>query len=260
MSQNKIKYSIIIPTYNEDKIIERLLVDLEQQIRDSKLNVETIIVDGASEDRTIEKCTNFDVRVIHTEKGRGKQLSIGAENARGERLIFIHADSKLTENTISFIDKNFNKNRKIATFRMKFDCDSLLYKYCSFFTRFDSIFSTFGDQGVIVEKNFYNKVGGFKNLLLMEDIDFFRRARKFTKIKKFNKYIISSSRKFERDGIVKTQIKNFILIIRYLLGTNTEILYNNYYHLNYEQEKSDNHFRKISGIRKSQNEVSLNNK
>ena len=259
MKESKINYSIIIPTYNETDYIERLLVDLKQQKRDTKLGIEIIIVDGDSNDETIEKCKNFDVKIIHSTKSRGEQLRLGAENAIGERLIFLHADSILPPNVITFIEKNFD-NKWISTFRMKFDQDKLLYKYYSFFTRFDSIFSTFGDQGIIIDKKFYNKIGGFRNLPLMEDVEFFRRVRKSTKIKKFNNYITSSSRKLEKEGITKTQVRSFVLIIGYLLGVNTERLHKFYYHHNYEKEKSSNNFRKISGIGKRKNQISLNNK
>jgi len=260
MSLNKIKYSIIIPTFNEEEIIKRLMIDLDEQVKGLEFDVEIIIVDGSSTDGTVDICSKYNVKILCSLRGRGEQLVKGAEIAKGEYLFFLHADSILPVKVLTYINKEFDKNTEVATFRMKFDRDNLLYKLYSFFTRFDSIFSTFGDQGVIIRKSFYDKLGGFRNLSIMEDVEFLRKAREVTKNKKLNNYIITSSRKFENEGIIKTQIKSFILIIRYLLGTNTQSLYNLYYNREHEQNKSSNHFRKISGAGQSQNKIGLNNK
>jgi len=254
------KYSVIIPTFNEEDFIDRLLLDLRNQSYLLPYNIEIIIVDGKSTDRTIEICCNYNITIIDAERGRGNQLREGVKVAKGENLIFLHADLILPNRFFNYLDINFVDKIQIATFRMKFDENKLLYKIYSFFTNFDSIFSTFGDQGIIVKKIFYSKIGGFKNLPIMEDVDFFRTARKQTKIIKFNEYIISSSRRFKIVGVVKTQLKSFIFIVRYLLGSNTKTLYEQYYDKNYEHNKSSNNFHKIAGIGKSQNQIGFNNK
>lgn len=260
MKQNRIEYSIIIPTFNEEKFIEKILLNLERQIDENKNNVEIIIVDGGSSDRTIELCYKYNVSVIHSEKGRGKQLKIGGEKAIGKYLMFFHADSILPENTISFVENNFDSSSKAASFRMKFDDNNLLYKIYSFFTKFDTMFTTFGDQGLVIENSFYKELGGFKNLAIMEDVEFFIRLRKEIKIKKFNKFITSSSRKFDRNGKIKNQLRNLYFITRYLLGTSTDTLYNKYYNHNYDKKKGSNYICKIPEIRESQNQIGLNNK
>ncbi|MBW2998616.1 TIGR04283 family arsenosugar biosynthesis glycosyltransferase [Candidatus Woesearchaeota archaeon] len=258
MHKSNTTYSVIIPTLNEEKNVEPLLVDLNEKIKLTTNSVEIIIVDGGSTDNTIDKIKQFNVKLLHSIRGRGQQFKFGAENSCGEILIFQHADSILPEDAFTFLDKYFTKHKKAATFRMKYDINFYPYTIFSFFTRFDSIFSTFGDQGLIIQKEFYEKIGGFNNLMIMEDVDILKKIRKEVRITKFKKYIISSSRKLKNNGIIKSQITSFVLIIMYLLGINIETLYEIYYKKN-DQEKSNNNIHKISRIRKGQDQISLNN-
>ncbi|MCB0746682.1 MAG: TIGR04283 family arsenosugar biosynthesis glycosyltransferase [Ignavibacteriae bacterium] len=251
------KYSVIIPTLNEETKIKSLLPKLLEYKSSLEEQIEIIVVDGKSEDETKSICVKSGVIFLESETGRGIQMNNGAIAASGEILIFLHADTELPENIFEIINEKFSNKIQLATFRLKFDDTKMLYKLYSFFTKFDSVFSTFGDQVIIVGKEFYNKLGGFKNYKIMEDVDFIKRARKFTKIIKFNNYVITSVKKFEREGIIKTQIKNFILIIGYLFGVSTEKIYELYYNTD---KKRINNFHKISGIRKGKNKVGFINK
>ena len=259
MNNQKIKYSVIIPTLNEEKVIQKVLTNLELQRDNLTYDVEVIITDGYSSDSTVEICKNFNVIIINSEKGRGTQLVKGAEISKGNILVFLHADVEIPNDLFSFLDENFESNLKAAAFRMDLNVKNLLYKLYSFFTRFDSVFTTFGDQGIIVKRDFYNSIGGFKEIPLMEDVDFFRRARSKTKIVKFNKKLTVSTRRFSQIGIVKTQLKSFICIVQFIIGVDPNKIYNFYYSNKNEKLKSNNHIRKISGRRKSKNSVSFNN-
>jgi rSAM/selenodomain-associated transferase 2 len=229
MISTNLKYSIIIPTLNEEKTIEDNLIHLKGLIELYSDDVEIIVVDGGSIDGTLGICKKYNVKIITTEKSRGKQLSEGAKSAEGDVLIFLHADLKLPANTFNFLDMNFTVDLKAAAFRMRLDCNKMLYKVYSFFTRYDTIFTTFGDQGLIVRKDFYKEIGGYNLLPIMEDLDFCRRVRKVTKIKKINNYITTSSRRFEEVGVIKTQIRSLVLIMKYLFGVNPEKIYELYY-------------------------------
>ena len=254
MKKNQIKYSIIIPTYNEENVVENLLLDLKTQTNRLNYQCEIILTDGGSFDKTIEIASNYDVKIISSEKGRGSQLVKGAEIAKGNILFFLHADSKLPENVFLYLDWNLKKNT-VSSFMMKHDNSKLLYKVYSFFTKFDSVFTTFWDQGIILTKELYLKLGGFTLIPIMEDVEFLIQARKKSKINKLNNYLTTSTRKFEEEGIIINQIKSFILIVKYLMGTNTEKIYDTYYN-----EKSSNSIYKISRRRKGKNQISFNNK
>ena len=88
MKKNQIKYSIIIPTYNEENVVENLLLDLKTQTNRLNYQCEIILTDGGSFDKTIEIASNYDVKIISSEKGRGSQLVKGAEIAKGNILFF----------------------------------------------------------------------------------------------------------------------------------------------------------------------------
>ena len=229
MIENSVKYSIIIPALNEEKYIGMLLSILAQQIENNKSLVEIIVVDGGSTDGTKEICKSFKCKFIEKSNGRGNQLREGAQIAVGEIFIFLHADSILTINLFSFLNENFHDEMQVATFRMKLSSNKMLYKVYSFFTKFDSIFTTFGDQGIVVRKDFYFNLGGFANLKIMEDVDFFIRARKETKIIKFNESVLTSVRRFDQNGIIKNQLISFILILGFLIGIKHQRLYEIYY-------------------------------
>ena len=229
MAKKIIKYSVIIPTFNEKTVIKKVLTDLNLLRENLPYEIEIIISDGNSSDGTIEICNDFDLTLIHSDKGRGKQLSSGANASKGNVLIFLHADVEIPKDLFLFLDDNFGSDAKVAAFRMRLNVKNLLYKLYSFFTRFDSVFTTFGDQGIIVKKDFYNLLGGFREIPLMEDVDFLQKARSKTKIIKFNKEINVSTRRFEKVGIIKTQLKSFICIVSFLFGVDPNKIYKFYY-------------------------------
>ena len=247
--KNHIKYSVIIPTLNEEKYIVQSITSVKNALEYSGENGEIIIVDAQSTDNTIKLVCELDVKVINSKKGRGTQIRNGVKEARGDILLFLHADSKLPQNTFDFLSKSFSPEMKTATFKMKFDEPKIIYKLYSFFTRFDSIFSTFGDQLTIVRKDFYDDIGGIKNIPIMEDVDFFRKVRRINKIYKLDKYITVSTRRFRKKGLIKTQLTSFICIVRYLMGVSPNLIYNEYYNYNDSERQSNNSICEISGVR-----------
>ena len=249
MTKQEIKYSVVIPTFNEEYYIASLLEEIDFQREKLPYDVEIIIVDGQSDDKTVEICGKFNTEILISSKGRGNQLKRGSDSARGNNLIFLHADLSIPKDMFLFIDENFNPTSDIAVFKMKYVEEKLLFNIYSFFTRFDTTFSTFGDQGLVISKEKYNEIGGFRDLPVMEDVEFFKRARKFGRIKKFNRYITASTRKFKDRGIVRTQLLSSLLITKYLMGIDPKKFYEIYYKENRDEEESINHICKISGAR-----------
>ena len=247
MTNHKIKYSVVIPTFNEEHYIESLLEEIHYQRKKLPYDVEIIIVDGQSDDKTVEICNKFNTEIISSTRGRGIQLKRGGDFSNGPILIFLHADISIPKDMFSFIDENFYPDSDIAVFRMRYNENKLLFKFYSFFTRFDTVFSTFGDQGLVITKNKYNEIGGFSDLPVMEDVEFFRRARKLGRINKFKNYITASTRKFRERGIIGTQLLSSLLIIKYLIGSDPRKLYKIYYKEKEDEQESINHICKISG-------------
>jgi rSAM/selenodomain-associated transferase 2 len=220
------KYSIIIPTLNEEKFLPLLLKQSEQFNED----FEIIIADGGSKDNTLKTADDFDVKICRGEKGKGLQLNNGAKCSSGKVLIFLHADTFLPADAFNVISEYmFISNVNIATFKMKFDTENFLMKIYSWFTKFDSIFTTFGDQVIVIRRSFFDELGGFADFPLFEDVELLRKARKETKVYKLPSYITTSGRRFVRNGIIKTQLLNGLYIMEYLLGVSPTKIYKKYF-------------------------------
>ena len=220
------KYSVIIPTYNEEKTIEKTLGNLLMH----NAGFEIIISDGNSTDNTKKLAQTFPVKLIESERGRGIQMNDAAKSAKGEILIFLHADTMLPANAFEIIGEKFSdKNTNIAAFNLKFDNTNFLLSVYSFFTRFETMFTTFGDQAIVVRKRFFNMLGGFPDVKIFEDVSFLRKARKHTKILKLKPKVVTSSRRFEKVGYVKTQWYNLIYFLLYFTGKTDKEIYERYY-------------------------------
>ena len=223
------KYSIIIPTLNEEKVIEKVIAHLNS----FKDDIEIIIADGRSEDKTTKIAEKYKVKVVQSSPGKGIQINEGLKNSTGEILVVLHADTLLPNNTFSLIEEAFlNDQIKIATFKLKFDYDHFILKFYSYFTRFDSVFTTFGDQVIIIRKAFLNKLGGFPDLPIFEDVELFRKARRHAKIFKLPATAETSSRRFMKKGIIKTQLLNAWYIFHYLKRTDSQKIHKKYFKSN----------------------------
>lgn len=216
-----LKYSIIIPTLNEEYFITKNL-ELLSKFND---DVEIIISDGGSADSTFELCKNKNVKFVRSSQGRGIQLNNGAKEANGEILIFLHADTFLPENAFDLIDATFAvKENKIARFKLGFDFKNNLLDYYKSFSRFNSRFTQFGDSAIMVRTDFFNSLNGFSDRETFEDVDFFIRASEQANIVLMEASVSSSARRFISDGVIKRQLLNIFLFIGYILHVNKKIL------------------------------------
>ncbi len=218
--------SVIIPTLNEERFLGNLLTQLKQFDE----NVEIIISDGGSTDKTLEIAESFNVKIVKGRKGRGEQLNRGSKIAYGNIFVFQHADTLLPDNAFALIKNHFKKDGNyVATYRLGFDRESVTYKFYTYLTKFDSIFTTFGDQTIIVRKEFFETVGRFPNNPIFEDVAFLRKTRKQTGIVKLPANVITSARRFNKNGAIKTQLISAFYFALYFFGVDTSKIYNRYY-------------------------------
>jgi len=223
------KISIIIPTINEANNLPLLLSDLSSIQKD----VEIIVVDCGSEDKTIDIANIYGAKVfISKERNRGLQLDIGAKNSKGEWLIFLHADTRLTHDWFKKINSFLKGNKNsIYYFEFKINNKKIIYRVLEILVNFRSKFfkQPYGDQGLIIHRTTYFKNNGFRKIPLMEDVDFLRRLNKKKDLKQLNLPIFISSRKWERTNIFLQAIKNWHFRRRWLEGESIKSIYSDYY-------------------------------
>ena len=223
------KISIIIPTINEANNLPLLLSDLSSIQKEGEI----IIVDSGSEDKTIDIANIYGAKVfISKERNRGLQLDIGAKNSKGDWLIFLHADTRLTHDwfikTNSFLKGNKNN---IYYFEFKINHKKIIYRILEILVNFRSKYlkQPYGDQGLIIHRTTYFKNYGFRKIPLMEDVDFLRRLNNKKDLKQLNSSIFISSRKWERTNIFLQAIKNWNFRRRWLKGESLKSIYSDYY-------------------------------
>ena len=223
------KISIIIPTINEANNLPLLLSDLSCIQKKGEI----IIVDGGSDDKTIDVANIYGAKVYKSkERNRGLQLDIGAKNSKGEWLLFLHADTRLTYDWFKKINSVFKGDKNyIYYFKFKINHKKIIYRFLEILVNLRSQYfkQPYGDQGLIIHRTAYIKNNGFRKLPLMEDVDFLRRFNNTKYLKQLNLPIFISSRKWERTNIFFQAFKNWNFRRRWLKGESIKSIYSDYY-------------------------------
>jgi len=223
------KVSIIIPTINEANNLPLLFSDLSSIQKEGEI----IIVDCGSEDKTIDIANIYGAKVcISNDRNRGLQFDIGAKNSKGEWLLFLHADTRLTHDWFKKINSFLKGNKKsIYFFEFKINNKKIIYRILEILVNFRSKYlkQPYGDQGLIIHRTTYFKNNGFRKIPLMEDVDFLRRLNNKKDLKQLNLPIFISSRKWERNNIFLQAIKNWHFRRRWLKGESLKSIYSDYY-------------------------------
>lgn len=213
--------SIIVPALDEEQHIGPCLAALSTAFPDAEL----IVVDAHSSDATVEIAARQGAHVVTAPRNRGYQLNAGAERARGELLCFVHADSRIAADAGAVVDRwSRDPANLIATFAVRFDADHPLYRFMEWAARRDTRLTTYGDQGMLIRRSFFEELGGFRPMQLFEDVEFFARARQRTRIGRLPATLTTSARKFERNGVWPQHAWNTVLHALYRAGAPSESL------------------------------------
>ncbi len=213
--QNNI--SVIIPALNEGERIGDCIESAK------KINpLEIIIADGGSADRTKEIAEDSGALVIQSRRGRGAQMNKGASLARGEILLFLHADTRMPEMSVPF-DSAICKEYVGGFFKLKFDDGSLSTRLVEMFANFRARLLTlpYGDQAIFIKRDIFEKLGGFRDYPLLEDIDMAIRLRKFGKLKYIPFQVIASSRRLKKGypfSPIFVSLRNVLIALLFLFG------------------------------------------
>ena len=223
------KISIIIPTINEASNLPLLLSDLSSIQKEGEI----IIVDSESKDKTIDIANIYGAKVfISKEKNRGLQLDIGARHSKGNWLIFLHADTRLTHDWFEKLNSVLKlKENYIYYFKFKINHKKIIFRLLEILVNFRSQYfkQPYGDQGLIIQRTTYFENNGFRKIPLMEDVDFLRRLNNKKIIKQLNLPIFISSRRWERTNIFYQAFKNWNFRRRWLRGESAQSIYSDYY-------------------------------
>lgn len=218
--------SIIIPTYNEEESISDLLKHLKAGIS-SDPESEIIVVDGGSQDKTVQIVESLGVKcVISERKGRAAQMNVGAENAGGDILYFVHADSLPPSSFADDITESLEMGFQSGCYRYKFDhYPTPLLRVNAYCTRFDRIMVRGGDQTLFITRSLYDELGGFReDFRIMEDYDLIQKIQKSANFRIIQKDAIVSSRKYEDNGYFRVQIANLTVFMMYFAGASQEMM------------------------------------
>jgi rSAM/selenodomain-associated transferase 2 len=215
--------SIIIPVLNEAEQIEATIFPLLQNP-----NVELIVVDGGSEDQTVKLLHSLEIQVIlSTEKGRANQMNTGATVATGEILLFLHADTRLSEGYREAINQTLSDPTVIAgAFELAIDGAEKSLRWIEKMVNLRSHFFSlpYGDQGIFLKASVFREMGGFAPMPIMEDFEFIQRLKKRGKILIVPQPILTSSRRWQKLGVWRTTLINQLMIIGYYLGISPDQL------------------------------------
>ncbi len=221
----KHKISIIIPTYQESANIGRLIRYLIRHTRNC--GAEILVIDGGSNDGTIEIAREAGARVLESpKKGRAGQLNYGASQAEGSVFYFLHADAFPPPSFISDIEGALHLGYDFGNFRQRIQSENKWVKINSYASRFNRIISSGGDQSLFIKRSLFNELKGYReDYLMMEDYELFSRARKKGECIKIPKNLKVLDRKYQYNSFLRVNISNGIIFGLYMLGVHPNKLY-----------------------------------
>lgn len=224
-----IKISIIIPVLNEEATIGKLLHYLSKNAT-QKYIADIIVVDGGSCDTTKEIVSNFlNITLLNSEKGRAKQMNIGANYASGDILYFLHADSFPPKHFCKLIINEINKGNLAGCFRLQFDSNHWWLRLASWLTQFKWRACRGGDQSQFITKELFNDIGGYnEDYIIYEDNILINELYSRKQFVVINKKLKTSSRLYKRHGIWKLQYHFLAIYIKKWFGASAKDLHSYY--------------------------------
>lgn len=213
--------SVIIPALNEDLNIASAI---ESALDDES---EVIVVDGGSRDQTVETALRAGVRTVVSAPGRALQQNTGAGLARGDVLLFLHADTKLPERYIDYVfDFLMDQTLAAGAFMFKTDISRPGMKIVETIANMRARYLDlpYGDQGLFMKKSVFTSVGGFSDVPIAEDLMLIRKLSKLGSVRILPVPIITSGRRWKNRGVIVTTLINQLVLAGMYLGISPTVL------------------------------------
>lgn len=223
--------SIIVPVLNEVALIDSFL----RHLRVEAPEAEIIVVDGGSNDGTVERSEQSADRVIEAAGGRAAQMNAGAAIARGQILWFLHADSKLPAHAVASIGHVLADPGQIGgCFRLRFPRREWIYRVSDSLGNLGvEVFGiALGDHGIFCRRSSFEKIGGFPEVPILEDAELYRQLRRIGRLRQIADEIVSSPRRYEMLGPYRTTAYYTVILALYMAGMRIETLHRLYRRLN----------------------------
>ncbi|MGH8656542.1 MAG: TIGR04283 family arsenosugar biosynthesis glycosyltransferase [Gammaproteobacteria bacterium] len=220
--------SVIIPAYNEADTIGatlRVLAPIRAQ------GHEVILADGRSSDQTVEIARGHIDCLVSSERGRGNQMNAGAAVARGDILLFLHADTLPPKGALDHVVYGLRETGLVwGRFDIRLSGAIRLLRVVETLSNFRSHWTGIatGDQALFMHRRAFEAVGGFAQVPLMEDIIISRRLKRLSRPLCLNERVITSSRRWEENGIIRTILRMGVLRLAFFLGVNPSVLARHY--------------------------------
>jgi rSAM/selenodomain-associated transferase 2/rSAM/selenodomain-associated transferase 1 len=217
--------SIIIPVLNDAPVLQTTLAHLKQ-ITDVA-TTEIIVVDGGSEDDTLAVAQNAGVKILESSASRAHQMNVGAGIATGEILLFLHADTQLPTQFETMITETLAQPDVLAgAFELQIDSPHWALRWIETGVKWRSrwLQLPYGDQAIFMPAQVWQRLDGFREMVIMEDFDMMRRLKPLGPIHIVPVPVKTSARRWQKLGILKTTLINQLMIMGYFLGISPERL------------------------------------
>ncbi len=218
-----LKISVIIPAIDEAEVIGAA-VDSAQRAGAS----EVILADGGSSDGTADVAESHGARVVTSDRGRARQQNTGAQLASGDVLLFLHADCCLPETGLQEVRKQLagSLSRVGGCFRQRIDDPRRIYRWIESgnHLRATLLKWAYGDQAIFVRTDVFQRLGGFPDIALMEDLYLMKQLKREGELTFVDAPVVVSARRWRQRGTVRQTLRNWVMLLAVHLGVSPDRL------------------------------------
>jgi rSAM/selenodomain-associated transferase 2 len=224
-----VRLSIVVPVLDEADHLETLLAELARHCP----GAEVVVADGGSRDGSVEIAARAPgVRLVSSGRGRARQMNAGAAAATGEVLLFLHADTRLPPGAAEAVRRALaNPAVVYGRFNVGFDRPGAAFRLIAALMNLRSRLTGIctGDQAIFVGRAAFERLGGYPEIALMEDIELARRLKRVGRLAPVGLRVTTSARRWEQNGVARTVVLMWTLRLLYLCGVGPERLHLWYY-------------------------------
>lgn len=217
--------AVLIPTLNEEGGIRRVLADALEQAD------QVIVADGGSTDATVEVARELGALVVESPPGRGVQINRAAAAADSDILLVLHGDTRLPPTAGDAVRRAIQSGAEGGAFLIRFDSERWTMRFGTGFVNWRTRWFKLplGDQAQFVRRTTFDRLGGFQDWPILEDLDFIRRLKRSARIAILPLAVTTDARRFVQNGWLRTVAINWAIWLRWSFGASPERLARWYY-------------------------------